>query len=282
MPHIRASPLPRQSLISEIQTGKPNLDGARHIQMVVREGLLLAGGAAALLLQVAMPGVGKGVNHHSTFSRRPLDRLRTTMTFVYCMVFGTAKERQFIVKMVHRAHSPVQGADYSADDIHLQLWVAATLYAVGVGMYEDVFGRIDEATAEALYLEYAILAKSLRVSGEMWPINRKAFWAYWDRQIATMEVTPEARHVAHDLLYNQNLPVHLAALMPWMRFITAELLPPRIREAYGLKSTVLRRGAYRVTLEVIRATYPLVPMFIRTYPKEYYLKDMRRRMGNAR
>ncbi|PYH98000.1 hypothetical protein BO71DRAFT_88482 [Aspergillus ellipticus CBS 707.79] len=82
-------------------------------------------------------------------------------------------------------------------------------------------------------------------------------------------------------VYNRNLPVHLSVLMPWLRLITIELLPPRIREAYGLKSTKLRRGAYRLTLEVVRATYPFVPPFIRTYPKEYYLRDMRRRIGNV-
>lgn len=82
-----------------------------------------------------MSGVGKGVENHSNFSYRPLDRLRTTMTFVYCMTFGTEDERRTVVDKVHRAHAPVKGAGYDANDTRLQLWVAATLYAVGTDMY---------------------------------------------------------------------------------------------------------------------------------------------------
>ncbi|PLB44144.1 hypothetical protein P170DRAFT_440504 [Aspergillus steynii IBT 23096] len=260
------------------EKSSPILDNPQHIQKVVQEGLLLGGGAAAILLQVAMPGVGKGVDNHSNFSYRPLDRLRTTMTFVYCMAFGTNDEKRAVVDMVHRAHAPVKGADYDANDTRLQVWVAATLYAVGTDMYEQVFGAMDECAAERLYREYAILAVSLRVRPEEWPESRAKFWEYWDEQVESMEVTENAKNVANDLLFNYKLPLHLRVLMPWIRLVTAELLPPRIREAYGLKTTKVRRGAYRVTVGFARATYPCLPMFVRTYPKRYYMKDMRRRL----
>lgn len=41
-----------------------------------------------------MPGVAKGVDEHSNFARRPLKRLATTMTFDYCMTFGTREEKR--------------------------------------------------------------------------------------------------------------------------------------------------------------------------------------------
>ena len=37
-----------------------------------------------------------------------------------------------IINMVHRAHEPIKDAGYTADDVDLRLWVAATLYAAGV------------------------------------------------------------------------------------------------------------------------------------------------------
>ena len=265
--------LPRSSL-STASLKKPTLDSPQHIQKVIREGIILAGGAAAILLQVAMPGVGKAIDIHSNFSYRPLDRLRTTMTFIYCMAFGTPQEKEIIVDMVHRAHAPVKGDGYSADDMRLQLWVAASLYAIYVTLYEDIFGRIDEVVAEAVYREYAIFAVSLRVPAKMWPVNRKAFWAYWEQQIERVEITPEAKHVAHHLLYNARLPLPMKILMPCVRLITAELLPRRIGEAYGLTSTKLGR----VALEIMKTTYPWIPTCIRTYPMRYYLKDMRKRI----
>jgi uncharacterized protein (DUF2236 family) len=68
----------------------------------------------AILLQMAHPGVSKGVDLNSNFAYRPGDRLRTTMTYMYCMAFGTPKEKATIIEMVHKAHVPVQGPDYSA------------------------------------------------------------------------------------------------------------------------------------------------------------------------
>ncbi|KAJ5143401.1 uncharacterized protein N7515_002188 [Penicillium bovifimosum] len=255
-----------------------SLETPHHIQQVVREAILLAGGAAAILLQIANPGVAKGVDEHSNFAYRPLDRLRTTMTFIYCMAFGSRDEKKTVIEMVHRAHAPVNGPGYNANDPTLQLWVAATLYAVGTDLYQQVFGPMNEETAEQLYREYAILAVSLRVLPEMWPPSRKAFWEYWDYQIANLEISQHAKNVASDLLYSKHAPFRVRVVLPLVRVTTTEMLPVRLREAYGLRSTAIRRGVNRVTVEVTKATYPFLPKFIRTYPMQYYLKDMRRRI----
>ncbi|KFY47495.1 hypothetical protein V495_01933 [Pseudogymnoascus sp. VKM F-4514 (FW-929)] len=252
----------------------------KEMQKVVQEAILLAGGAVAILLQVANPGVGQGVNEHSNFAYRPVDRLRTTMTYVYCMAFGTVDEKKTIIDMVHRAHAPVQGATYSADDVHLQLWVAATLYAVGLDITEKIFGKFDDAKANEIYQEYAVLATTLRVPPEMWPVDRQAFWEYWDRMIASFEISAHAVNVGKDLLWNKELPLWAKINMPALRLMTAEWLPPKMRDAYGLKTSKSRQRAYRVLLGVTKSVYPQLPMFIRTYPMKYYMKDMRRRMRN--
>jgi uncharacterized protein (DUF2236 family) len=255
-----------------------SLETPHQIQLVVREAILLAGGAAAILLQIAEPGVAKGVDEHSNFAYRPLDRLRTTMTYIYCMAFGSRDEKKAVIEMVHRAHAPVNGPGYNANDPTLQLWVAATLYAVGTGLYQQVFGPMNEETAEQLYREYAILAVSLRVLPEMWPPSRKAFWEYWDHQIANLEISQHAKNVAKDLLYSKHAPLRVRIVLPLVRLTTTEMLPLRLREVYGLESTAIRRGVNRVTVGMTKATYPFLPKFIRTYPMHYYLKDMRRRV----
>ena len=254
------------------------LEEPQHIRRIVREAILLAGGAVAILLQVAEPGVGKGVDNHSNFDYRPMDRLRTTMTYVYCMAFGSREEKITVTEMVHRAHAPVRGDGYSADDPELQLWVAATLYAVGTDVYERVFGPLTQEAAEETYREYAVLAVSLRVQPGMWPPSRKVFWEYWDSKIANLEITDNAMNVAKDLLYNKKLPLYIRTLIPLVRISTAEMLPPRIREGFGLKSTKVRRGVFGVSLGLTKVTYPCLPKAVRTYPMRYYLNDMRRRI----
>ncbi|KAL4864999.1 hypothetical protein BDV12DRAFT_188491 [Aspergillus spectabilis] len=255
------------------------LENPQHIQKIVSEAIILGGGAAAILLQIAHPGVAKGVNYHSSFAQRPVDRLRTTMTYVYSMLFGTSAEKKKIIELVHRAHASVQGPDYKADDPDAQLWVAATLYAVGIDIYEQIFGVMDEEKAEAAYREYVVLGASLRVPVEMWPKTREAFWIYWDEQLASFEICGEAKNVARDLLYNPKLPFYFKALMPTMRLMTAELLPPKLRDAYGLKSSKGRKRLYKSTMAITKATYPFVPRVIRTYPVKFYMKDMRKRMA---
>ncbi|KAF9889387.1 hypothetical protein FE257_007497 [Aspergillus nanangensis] len=282
------SPEPWQSSCSEKQPPSlvPNdelldsLQNSAEVQQVVREGILLATGAAAILLQVAMPGVAKGVDNHSSFAYRPLHRLRTTLTFVYCMAFGTREEKKTVITMVNRAHSEVKGSDYSADDPVLQTWVAATLYASGIYMYEEVYGAMDDLKADHIYQEFSVLAISLRVPPAMWPKNRRAFWRYWEKTVATLEITPHARHIANDLLYNKHMFFPLRMALPIVRLMTAQMLPDRLREGYGLKTGTFRRTFYKSAMLGAKVAYPLIPRFIRTIPMKFYMRDMRRRIQN--
>lgn len=248
------------------------------LQKVLREGILIGTGGVAILLQMANPGVSAGVDENSNFAYRPGDRLRTTMTYMYCMAFGTPKERAAIIEMVHKAHVPVKGPGYTADDPHLQLWVAATLYTAGTHIHNLMFDKLDDASEDQLYHEYSVMATSLRVPPELWPENRKAFWEYWDEKIETLQISQNAKNVSNDLMYNKVGPLWLRVNLPVVRLVTAEWLPPRMREEYGLKQHHRR---YRLALGITRVVYPVLPGFVRHYPLRYYLKDMRKRMRKA-
>ncbi|KAF2756476.1 hypothetical protein EJ05DRAFT_539432 [Pseudovirgaria hyperparasitica] len=252
------------------------------MQKIVQEGILLAGGAVAILLQVASPGVGAGVNRNSNFAYRVEDRLRTTMTFVYCMAYGTPEEKKAIINMVHSVHAEVRGDGYSADDQELQMWVAATLYATGTDLHEKIFGKLDEAFLEQTYTDYSVLACSLRVPPTMWPKTRAEFWSYWNDMIGKLRVTEDAVNVKNDLLYNKHYPLWVRVNMPLLRVITAEWLPPSLREPYGFKRESRgRRLLYDAGVAVIRSTYPFLPEAVRFFPMKYYMKDMRRRLAKG-
>jgi uncharacterized protein (DUF2236 family) len=256
-----------------------------HLNLIVQEGIILGAGAAAILLQVAEAGVGQGVNQHSNFAYRVTDRLRTTMTFVYCMSYGTPEEKKTIVDMITRVHTQVNGTleegrdkgkQYTALDPDLQLWVAATLYASAIQMYERVFGVIDDdVLQERIYREYSVLACTLQVPPEMWPPSREAFWEYWDHKIATIEVTSHAKEVAADLLYLSRAPFFMRMMMPAVRIATAELLPERIRQEFGVTR---RPRAYKVSEIMVKAMYRPLPLRVRSYPARMYMKDMRKRL----
>jgi uncharacterized protein (DUF2236 family) len=236
---------------------------------VSAEGALLAGGGAAILLQVADPTVAAGVATHSDFAAQPLLRLRTTLTYVYAVVFGSEEQAAAVRAMVDRAHEPVAGAF----DPGLQLWVAATLYQLGSEVDERIWGPLDPATAELVYRENAVLGTALQMPEDLWPPDLDAFRAYWDDRIAQLEVTADARRIAIDLLHPTSLPWWLLPGMPLVRLLTAGLLPPRIRREYGLPWSRLRARRFELAFRALGTGYRRLPRRIRSWPMRHYLKQ---------
>ena len=249
-----------------------------EMRLVVREGALLAGGARAILLQVAHPAVGRGVAEHSDFGYRPLDRLRATLTYVYCVTFGTPAEIQAVAAQVTATHRSVAGPGYRASDPQLQLWVAATLYDTAVLLYDELFGPLEPARADKVYEQYSVLGTALQVPASLWPTDRRCFRKYWDDMVATLEVSDEARRVAADLLSAEHAPLLLRVAMPLNRFLTAAWLPERIRTQYGIPWDSTQQRRYDLLRTVGAPVYRLLPVPIREVPKTWYLRDMRKRL----
>ncbi|MEO7124387.1 MAG: oxygenase MpaB family protein [Lacisediminihabitans sp.] len=239
---------------------------------VAGEAVLLAGGARAILLQIADPGVGEGVARHSDFASDPMRRLRNTLTYIYVVVYGTADDQARVVAMVNAAHQSVRGPRYDAVDPQLQLWVAATLYDTAITVYESVFGVLSPNDADALYLEYAVLGTALQVPPELWPDDRAAFHRYWNSQLARLRVTDDTRRVAHDLLHSHAFPWWLQAGMPLARLVTAGLLTPSLRVACELPWDARRQRRYERAMRVTAALYPRLPRSIRHWPMRHYLR----------
>ena len=240
-----------------------------QIRDVAAEGILLAGGARAILLQLANPAVGRGVAEHSDFADRPLDRLTGTLTYLYVVMYGTPDEVRAVARRVGHAHTPVPGAR----DTDLQLWVAATLYDTTVRMHELVFGPLPAAEAQRLLDRQSVIATTLGVPRALWPATPVAFAEYWAESSAALRVDAPARAVAKALLNPVAGPWWFRFLLPAVRTVTAALLTPDLREAYGLAFEARR---FRRIVRVTRAVSPRLPGLIRHAPKRHYLRKFRR------
>lgn len=261
---------------------RPAPPGSVDLADFVGESMLLLGAGATVLLQLALRGVGHGVADHSTTLERPLDRLRTTMTYVYAVTLGTPEEKRQIVRMVNKAHVPVHSETYNAFDPELQLWVAATLYRNGAEMYSRVFGEPSEADRERLYHQSSVYGTALQVKEDMWPTTRAEFEAYWDEMVASVEVDGKIRAFTRNLLSGGDAPFAVRAVMPLQRFMTIGLLPPRLREEFGLPWPRRDRRRFDLFWKVFPPVYRRVPKPIRQLSATYYLHDMRRRMAAQR
>lgn len=239
---------------------------ALTIQDVSGEAILLAGGAAAILLQVADPAVARGVARHSTFAERPLDRLHGTLTYLYVTVYGTPEEARAIARSVGEAHRGVP----RATDATLQAWVAATIYDTAMGVRELMQGPDSAADADALLADYAVVGMALGVPRSDWPASRAAFAEYWSAY--PLEVGDDARGIARELLHPSG-PWWLRLLMPAVRVVTAGLLSPELREAYGLPHDAEH---FDRLVRRTRSIYPRLPRWLREAPKRHYLRRFRR------
>ncbi|KRC62735.1 hypothetical protein ASE14_02645 [Agromyces sp. Root81] len=248
------------------------------------EGVLLLGGGAAILLQLADPRVARGVARHSGFRERPLDRLIGTLDYVYAIGFGDEQLAAEAVRAVNRRHAPVRGeADgeqpaYNAFDADAQRWVASTLLAVALTLHERLEGPLPAETADVIVRGYAPLGTRLQAAGEGWPDTRAEFDAWWRGHLADLEVGDEARSVARSLLSGASaLPFGAGLLLPLVRLMTAALLPASIRAAYGFRWTPRVERVANGWLDAIAVIWPLLPRAIRHAPMHASLRRAKRR-----
>jgi uncharacterized protein (DUF2236 family) len=241
------------------------------------------------------PAVGAGVAANSSFTVRPIERGRRSMIYIFVQAFGTQEEKRYITDATHKAHTSVKGSYigtyYDANDVDLQLWVAATTYWSLIESWEVAYGVLPRERRERVYKEFSSMATALHVPASRWPKNLQAFDEYWEHTLSTLKVSPEVRKVgrqvlfpAKDLFAFKTLHVWLYIILngPLSRVATTEMLPEAIRNAYGIPSTVRTRAVYKVASGITRVIWPLTPKFMKTPFKDFYMWDMRNRIKKGK
>lgn len=254
-------------------------DAPRTEVALAREGIVLAGAGAAIALQVAHRSVAAGVTRHSAFVDDPLGRLQRTLQYIFAVVLPEAQSvRPTVTDWVQRAHAPVEGmlhgARYSAADPDTQRWVTATLYWTAEEIRWRIWGEQHPDNAEAIYRSYAVLGTALGMPEDAWPADRQAFQRYWDRQLATLDVTAEARRIMVELFAARRAPAWLRTAMPVAQFLTAGLLPAQLRSQLDVAwdSTDARREDF--LWRSLRGIYPRLPRGLRHAPSRFIVSGL--------
>jgi uncharacterized protein (DUF2236 family) len=234
----------------QVGTDAPLLGPDTEAARVLSHPGVLLGGPRALLMQVAHPKVAAGVAQHSDFSRDPFRRLGRTMRAMDTIAFGSAGNANRALRALGARHSRVggttsDGSAYAATDPDLLLWVHATLVDTVLAVDRRYLGVLSGPGRHRFYAQSRELARAFGIPDDLVPPDLAAFRAYMAAAVGALEVGPEARAIARlvirpPLEATLGLPGAVAShlLAPVSEALTADLLPGRLRRAYGL-----RRGA---------------------------------------
>jgi uncharacterized protein (DUF2236 family) len=265
---------------------------SRVAEAIHAERALLLGWGSAILLQLAHPLVARAVADHSGFRQgwtAPWRRLHRTLDAMLALTFGGdagAVRAARAINAVHdRVHGTLPGAEgpypagaaYSAHDPALLTWVHATCLHAFMAAFERYVRPLTPVERDAYCAESAAAEPLLGIPGGRLPRSQADLQAYLDTMQASHEivVTDTARRLAHELLN----PPGLRWLGPvaWLyRVMAIALLPPAIREAYGLRWAARDSAAERLLATVVRGALPLLPALVRHWPAARAARRARR------
>lgn len=237
------------------------------IRRVNRENVLLLGGGRALLMQLAHPKVAAGVDEHSDFRVSPIRRLRRTIRMTMAIVFGDRETAMAAVRAVNQTHGRVRGQDYSARDPELLLWVHATLVDTALVTYEMFVKRLASRERENFYQQMNVMGELLGVPRDRFPSTLRDFDEYMDAMVSTgpVCVDPRARELARHVLRPKLRLMPGRAMIPF-EIVTAGLLPPALREQYGLAWGRRQERLFRLVVKALPRLIAVTPPIIRVWP----------------
>ncbi len=210
---------------------------------------MMAGGVAALLMQMLHPSALAGIWEHSRFRDDMLGRLRRTARFIAVTTYADRDEAKAAIAQVNAIHDSVNGvrpdgARYSARDPRLLGWVhvtEATCFLAAWQRYGNAPLNRDEQ--DAYFADFAAIADALGAD----PIPRTRAEA--EQLIANYrpELVADARShtVARLILDPPQSPIHLLPAQRMIGSAAIDLLPDWAARMHGLSVPLLARPAVR-------------------------------------
>jgi uncharacterized protein (DUF2236 family) len=238
---------------------------------VNREGVLLLGGGAAIILQLYHPLVAAGVSQHSNYRDEPWARLYRTLDMTTKITFGHTQLAEDTARRLRHVHGLVRGVTtetpYDSRTPELRMWVHATLVYVSLAVYTRYVGPLRIADQQRYYDEQKLLAEKFGVPLADQPATFADFNGYFEETLAsdTTAVTDALRDVV-DATLNPPLPRVARPVVEGMNLATLGLLPPALRDELELPWGPGRQRLLDASRAVLSRALPLLPRLMREFP----------------
>jgi uncharacterized protein (DUF2236 family) len=239
----------------------------------------------ALLLQVSHPTVGSGVRDHSTFEQDPWGRLLRTTDYLFLLVYG-GREAAAMGRRLRGLHKAIKGTNadgsaYHALEPEAYAWVHATLIEGAIAAHRRFVGPLAAGEAERFYAEYLPLGRLVGVRPGDLPADWAGFRDYFETMIADRLERHETVDRVLSTLTTPGPPPSVPAVVQrfWrllrvppgeaLRVSTLGLLPPVLRDRFGVEWGPIREAELRALGVTSRALGPLLPRRLRNMGPAY-------------
>jgi uncharacterized protein (DUF2236 family) len=163
------------------------------------------------------------------------------------------------------AHPSVGAGEAPYDDAELR-WLWATRLETALLMYTRYVSPLKVADVEAYYQEQKRFLLACDIPAATVPEAFADFMRWYDETVEhVLEVTPAAREVADAVLHPRR-PLPLRPAYDAINLATIGLLPPALREAYGLSWGPQRERLLGAQTALVRRLLPLLPSLVRESP----------------
>lgn len=234
-------------------------------------------GQRALLIGACDPLTYTGTMLSTRAGDMPFRRLVHTGKLQETIMLGTRAEADAALATVRRMHERVAGelpedagpvpagTPYSAFDPELMLWTLAVIADSGRVLYETLVRPLSEREREDLWQDYLLFGELFGLPRSGAPASHREFAEYWEERVrsATFHATADALEMGPRVAFHQPVPLYAQAGIELNTLIIKGTLPVRVRQIYGIRWTPAHGAAWRLAVESVRRSRPLVPHSLR-------------------
>ncbi|HZC71769.1 MAG TPA: oxygenase MpaB family protein [Jatrophihabitans sp.] len=252
-------------------------------------------GGATLLLQVAEPAVGAGVEQHSNFKAEPWRRLYGTLVSLTTIVYGSTAEACAEVQRLRAMHQSIRGVDaqgrsYAALRPAPWAWVHGTLAWAVIRLNEIFRTPLTDTQTEQYWREWLEVGRLLGVRDGDLPETYRGFLQQLDTM--PLEDNPSVRDVVAAVSVIPP-PAWLRFLGPgWRvlagrplgsvsRLVTIRALPPSLAARLGLRLTSREQRRLDRFVALVAGIRRALPAPLRAGPLAVLIKWRSRRRWDA-
>jgi len=230
-------------------------------------------GQRALLMQATHPLAFAGLMANTEGLGAPFQRLVHTAKTMETVFFGSREEADRQTARVRLMHSRVRGqierpagpwpagSSYAADQPEFLLWILACLADSAQVAYERFVRRLTSEEREGFWSDYLVVGELFGLPREAAPGDYAAYRAYMDERVASddLHVTPDAREIGRMVAFDLPVPRQRRPALAVINLSVLGLLPPRVRDLYGLRWTPAHEAAFQAVAASSRTAAPVTP-----------------------